>query len=129
MTEPFSQLSRVRGARIAGVSLDCGDHHELAAFYARLLDGEVAWATDSAAGVTAGSYTLVAQKVSPYLPPAWPGTAIVHLDLTCEPADLPAFQQRVEHCGATVAATQPDDRWVVMLDPAGHPFCLTPIAG
>jgi hypothetical protein len=129
MTDPSSQLRLVRGARIAGVSLDCGDHHELATFYARLLDGKVNWATDTAAGVTVGTYTLVAQKVSPYVLPRWPGASIVHLDLTCTPSDLPAFQERAEQYGATVAATQPDGRWVVMLDPAGHPFCLTPITG
>jgi hypothetical protein len=120
--------TQVRGARIAGISLDCADPRELAEFYARLLDGEVTWANDKAAGVVAGGYTLVAQKVSPYTPPTWPGTSIVHLDLTCEPADLPAFRRRAEQLGAEPAAVQPDERWVVMLDPAGHPFCLTPIA-
>lgn len=119
----------VRSARIAGVSLDCADPRELVDFYARLLDGRVAWANDNAAGVAVGPYTLVAQRVSPYTRPTWPGSSIVHLDLTCEPADLAAFQRWAEGCGAEVAAFQPDDRWVVMLDPAGHPFCLTPIAG
>jgi hypothetical protein len=118
----------VRNARIAGISLDCADSRELADFYARLLDGRVKWATDNAAGVAVGDYTLVAQTVSPYIRPTWPGASIVHLDLTCESADLPAFQRRAEDCGAEMAAFQPDERWVVMLDPAGHPFCLTSIA-
>jgi catechol-2,3-dioxygenase len=120
--------SSVRGARVAGVSLDCEDHRELASFYARLLGGHVTWMTDTAAGVSVGNYDLVAQRVSPYARPTWPGTSIVHLDLTCEPADLPAFQEHAEQCGAEVAPHQPDERWVVLLDPAGHPFCLTPIA-
>lgn len=119
----------VRGARIAGVSLDCADHRELAAFYAELLGGRVTWATDHAAGVTIGDYALVAQQVIPYDRPTWPGASIVHLDLTCDPVDLPLFQQRAEELGAEVAAFQPDSRWVVMLDPAGHPFCVTSIAG
>ncbi|RZI55165.1 MAG: VOC family protein, partial [Zymomonas sp.] len=28
-------------------------------------------------------------------------------------------------CGATEAEEQPDPRWRVLLDPAGHPFCIT----
>ena len=83
------------------------------------------WVTDTAAGVAVGSYRLVAQRVSPYARPTWPGTSVVHLDLTCEPDDLPAFRTYAEQCGATLAPYQPDERWVVMLDPAGHPICLT----
>jgi hypothetical protein len=29
--------------------------------------------------------------------------------------------------GARVSEFQPDPRWRVMLDPAGHPFCLTTV--
>ena len=94
--------SMVRDARVAGVSLDCEDHRELAVFYARLLDGHLDWVTDTAAGVSAGSYRLVAQRVSPYTRPTWPGTSIVHLDLTCDPEDLPAFTTHAERCGAGV---------------------------
>ncbi|MCJ1712686.1 VOC family protein [Microbacterium sp. M1A1_1b] len=118
----------VASARVAGVSIDCEDHRELSAFYARLLGGRVDWVTDSAAGVTAGSWSLVAQRVSPYRRPVWPGTSIVHLDLTCERDALGALREHAEACGAVVAPDQPDTRWVVMLDPAGHPFCLTPFA-
>jgi hypothetical protein len=118
----------VRGARVAAVSLDCEDHRELASFYARLLGGSVRWVTNTAAAVSVGSYDLVAQRVSPYSRPTWPGTSIVHLDLTCEPAELPAFRRHAEQCGAVMAPYQPDGRWVVMLDPAGHPFCLTPFS-
>jgi hypothetical protein len=34
-----------------------------------------------------------------------------------------------EECALGLGATrpeQPDPRWKVLLDPAGHPFCLTP---
>ncbi len=27
-------------------------------------------------------------------------------------------------CGATLSETQYDEGWRVMIDPAGHPFCL-----
>jgi len=118
----------VRGVRVAAVSLDCEDHRELASFYAHLLGGSVRWVKDTAAAVSVGSFDLIAQRVSPYSRPTWPGASIVHLDLTCEPGDLPAFRRHAEECGAVVAPHQPDSRWVVMLDPAGHPFCLTPFS-
>ena len=66
---------------------------------------------------------LVAQRVEGYTPPAWPGTSIVHLDLTAEDIDVAA--ERAVGLGATWPE-QPDPRWRVLLDPAGHPFCLTP---
>ncbi|NQX06095.1 VOC family protein [Rathayibacter sp. VKM Ac-2856] len=118
---------RIRNARVAGVSIDCEDHRVLSEFYARLLGGRVIWTTDGAAGVSAAGYHLVAQRVSPYERPQWPGTSVVHLDLTCEPEDLDAFRAHALECGAVLADDQPDARWVVLLDPAGHPFCLTPL--
>lgn len=66
---------------------------------------------------------LAAQRVDPYVPPVWPGTSIVHLDLTAD--DLAVAAERAVGLGATVPP-QPDPRWQVLLDPAGHPFCLTP---
>ncbi|WP_394253569.1 VOC family protein [Arthrobacter pityocampae] len=121
--------SPIRGARIAGISLDCADHRALGAFYARLLNSAVLWQTQTATGVQAGDYKLVAQEVPDYVQPMWPGTSIVHLDLTCEPADLPRFQELALQHGAALVLDQPDLRWTVMLDPAGHPFCLTPLVG
>jgi predicted enzyme related to lactoylglutathione lyase len=49
----------------------------------------------------------------------------IHLDLAVD--DLDAAQQRAVELGAKVADPQPaPDRWRVMIDPAGHPFCLSP---
>ncbi|MBO0811308.1 MAG: VOC family protein [Microlunatus sp.] len=115
-----------RDLAVVAISIDCADHDSLAAFYARLLNGRVDWRTDGAAGVRAGSLHLIAQRVTDYRPPAWPGTSIVHLDLSCRDIDLAAQTAYAIDCGATAAVVQPDPRWVVMLDPAGHPFCLTP---
>ena len=105
------------------VSLDCADPHELASFYRALLGGRELWATESAVGIEVSGAVLVAQRVEGYQPPAWPGTSIVHLDLTAD--DLDAAATRAVELGA-VSPEQPDPRWRVLLDPAGHPFCLTP---
>jgi hypothetical protein len=47
----------------------------------------------------------------------------VHLDFTSD--DLGAAAERAVALGATLPEQQ-DPRWRVLLDPAGHPFCLTP---
>lgn len=116
--------------RFAGISLDCPDPAELADFYVKLLDGELLWSEEGSAGVRAVGTVLVAQLVANYAPPVWPGASIVHLDLTAgdsAEATERAARQAVA-LGARVADPQPDPRWVVLLDPAGHPFCITPFA-
>jgi hypothetical protein len=47
-----------------------------------------------------------------------------HLDLAVD--DLDAAERGFLAVGATKAKHQPQpDRWRVLLDPAGHPFCVT----
>lgn len=111
---------------VVAISIDCADHNALADFYARLLNGQIEWRSDSSAGVRAGNLHLISQRVIDYQPPRWPGTSIIHLDLSSNDIDLKRQTAFAIDCGATLAADQPDHRWVVMLDPAGHPFCLTP---
>ncbi|KAF0846932.1 hypothetical protein FNL39_104354 [Nocardia caishijiensis] len=59
-------------------------------------------------------------------PPSWPGQDVPqqsHLDLGVE--DLDAAEKFAVGIGAVRADHQPGgDRWRVLLDPAGHPFCL-----
>jgi catechol-2,3-dioxygenase len=112
-------------ARVVGISLDCAHPQQLADFYRELLDGRQLWAKESSVGIRARGTVLVMQRVETYVPPVWPGTSNVHLDLTAE--DLGAVVEHAIALGATVPA-QPDPRWRVLLDPAGHPFCLTPFA-
>ena len=105
------------------MSLDCSDPQRLADFYLALLGGRQLWAKESSVGVQLPGAVLVVQRVEPYVPPVWPGSAIVHLDLSADDIDVAA--ERAVTLGATWPA-QPDPRWRVLLDPAGHPFCLTP---
>jgi hypothetical protein len=99
-------------ARLAAVSLDCADPQRLADFYLVLLGGRQLWAKQTSVGLEVSGVVLVTQLVAGYAPPVWPGSSIVHLE-------------RAVTLGAT-SAEQPDPRWRVLLDPAGHPFCLTP---
>ena len=113
--------------RFVGVSLDCADPAELAEFYLRLLGGRVLWSRPSSVGVLVPGVLLVPQRVEGYQPPSWPGSSIVHLDLTAgDELDEPV--ERAVALGARLADPQPDPRWRVLLDPAGHPFCITTVA-
>ena len=110
-----------------GVSLDCADPAALAAFYLDLLGGELLWQNADSAGVRVPGVTLVAQRVTPYVPPVWPGASVVHLDLSAG-SDVDEPSARAVSLGAVEVDPQPDVRWRVLLDPAGHPFCITTIA-
>ena len=111
-------------ARLVAVSLDCADPQLLADFYRAALGGRQLWAKESSVAVEVPGAVLVAQRVDGYVPPIWPGSSLVHLDLTA--SDLDVAAERMVALGATWPEEQPDPRWRVLLDPAGHPFCLTP---
>jgi catechol 2,3-dioxygenase-like lactoylglutathione lyase family enzyme len=111
--------------RLVGISLDCADPDELAAFYRDLLGGEIFWRSADSVGVRVPGAFLIPQLVPDYRPPTWPGASIVHLDLSAG-ADVDGPTARALALGARWAEPQPDERWHVLLDPAGHPFCITP---
>ncbi len=112
---------------IAAVSMDCPDHERLARFYIELLSGQLMWSTSTAAAVRCGSYVLVAQRCDPYVAPQWPGASLLHLDLNGD-EEIDELVRHARSVGATLAEHQPDTRWTVLLDPAGHPFCVTPFS-
>jgi hypothetical protein len=115
-----------QGLRLVGISLDCADPAVLAAFYQELLDGELVWSKPASAGVKVGGAVLIAQRVPNYIPPQWPGTAIVHLDFAAG-RNIEGPVTFALKLGAVRAAHQPDERWCVLIDPAGHPFCITTV--
>lgn len=118
-------MSKDSPIRLLGVSLDCADAHELGRFYLDLLSGRSLWASDESMGIgLPGGGVLVAQTVADYRPPAWPNNSVVHLDLSAG-AGLDHSVRRAVELGAVLHPDQPDPRWRVLLDPAGHPFCFT----
>lgn len=100
------------------------------ALYARLLGWQVfgekkGWAT-VAPSEDAG-YNLAFQTEKHYLRPVWPteeGKPQMSMHLDIEVDDLEQAVVYAVSVGAQVAAYQPQDTVRVMLDPAGHPFCL-----
>ncbi|MEP6851068.1 MAG: VOC family protein [bacterium] len=117
-------------ARLAAVSLDCADPAELAAFYRDVLGARITWSSDDFVALTGAAVLVTLQRVADYRPPDWPAGAVpkqIHLELAVD--DLDDGERAVLQLGARKAEVQPSpDRWRVLLDPAGHPFCLTTLS-
>jgi len=115
------------GIRFGSVTLDCDDPAALAAFWASLLDGEVAFSSDHFVAVKLAHQWLTAIRVENYAAPTWPSDEVakqIHLDLAV--TDLETAVATAMGLGAVRPDHQPGaDSYVVLLDPAGHPFCLT----
>ena len=113
-------------ARLGMICLDCEDPAGLAAFWARLLGAEVTPVNDDVVVVGNKGTPVAALRVAGYQPPTWPNGEIpkqIHLDLAVD--DLDAYESEAIMLWARRADEQPrPGRWRVMLDPAGHPFCL-----
>jgi predicted enzyme related to lactoylglutathione lyase len=112
-------------ARFPSIVIDCPDAAASAAFYATMLD----WKTEVQAewvDIRADYGQCISfQQVDDYAPPKWPGQEVpqqMHLDVVVD--DLDTAEAEVIALGATRAEYQPGTTFRVMLDPAGHPFCL-----
>lgn len=119
-------------AQLAAVSIDCEEPVALADFYRRLLDADVFYESADFIALKGAGIMLTIQRVGNYVPPAWPeGDVPKQLHLEFAVTDLDAAEHQVLELGARRAQVQPSpDRWRVLLDPAGHPFCLMhPIPG
>ncbi len=114
-------------ARRGFVSMDCDDPVALAEFWAAMLGGEIRFSSPTTVGVRTDWVWLTALKVDDYVAPTWPTGDVpkqIHLDLAV--TDLDVAVEEAARLGARSASFQPaPDRWRVLLDPAGHPFCLT----
>ena len=113
-----------------GVVLDAPDGAALARFYARLLDwqlfdeggGDASVAPSDSAG-----YNLAFQTEEHYVRPVWPavpGEPQMSMHLDIEVDDLDEAVAHAVSLGAELPSFQPQDDVRVLLDPAGHPFCV-----
>jgi len=113
--------------RLGGIGLDCDDPVQLSTFWAALLDGEIVYSSEGVVVVKVGDLYLNAYRVDDHEPPTWPGGPLpkqAHLDIDVD--ELARAVERALSLGARLAEWQPDpDSYLVLLDPAGHPFCLT----
>jgi len=124
--------------RIAGPVLDTDDPIGLARFYERLLGWEIVALEGARDGYPAedgwaklrspaADLKIEIQFEQHYQRPTWPPAAgeqqmMMHLDIGV--ADLDEGVAWAVAAGATIAAHQPQPDVRIMLDPAGHPFCV-----
>ena len=115
--------------RLSSVTINCPDAAELAAFYAGITGGRIAFSNPDWATLEGPGGRIDFQTVPDYSPPTWPGNTSpnrLHLDFLVD--DLAAAEARVLAAGATRYQFQPNaDHCLVFPDPAGHPFCLTTV--
>ena len=125
---------------VTSVTIGAPDPRDLAAFYARLLGGPVTASEPASPGMPPedgwaqirspagqGGPTLNFEYEAKFTRPVWPAVesgqnATQHLDFAV--GDLDEAVGWALEKGATLADFQPQKDVRVMLDPAGHPFCL-----
>jgi predicted enzyme related to lactoylglutathione lyase len=116
------------------VTVDCSDAEELGAFYSRLFGWDIT-ARDGSGWLQLrnprGGIGLNIQAEDTYEAPVWPDRSghrakMMHFEVLVD--DLDAAVELVHDLGGSEALFQPADRdrsrLRIMLDPAGHPFCL-----
>ncbi len=113
-----------------GVVLDAPDGRALAEFYATLLGWQMFGDDPDGAAVAPSAdagYNLATQTEKQYVRPVWPaveGQPQMSMHLDIEVDDLAEAVAYAVEVGAELASSQPQETVRVMLDPAGHPFCL-----
>lgn len=114
-------------ATLKMVTIDSGDARRDARFWSQLLGWQIAHEQDEYAMLVGDSGVAIGfGTVAGHESPAWPntnGTKQFHFDLAVD--DLDEAASACEELGATIPAYQPGETWRVLLDPSGHPFCLT----
>lgn len=112
---------------LAAVVVDCKESDPMAAFYQAACGGEIIRSDADSAWLKVSGVTVIFREVEAYQPPSWPESDVpmqMHLDFNVD--DIDAAEARLQEHGATTPQYQPHraDGLVVMLDPAGHPFCI-----
>ena len=125
---------------VTSVTIGAPAPRELAAFYARMLGWPIAVEEPARPGYPPedgwAQMRPPAGQIGPrlnfeyeaeYTRPVWPSEpgqqhTTIHLDIAVE--DLGAAVTWAIEAGAALAEYQPQEHVRVMIDPAGHPFCL-----
>lgn len=124
-----SARTRVKRRDYWGVVLDAPDAAGLARFYTELLGWRIHQEEPNHVSIAPpdGVTYLAVQTAIGYQRPTWPtasGAQQMMLHLDFEVSDLQVAVAHAVERGATVADYQPQQAVRVLLDSAGHPFCL-----
>ena len=112
----------------AAITLDCLDPRPMIDFYARAFSAKTGHESDTGAWIHLDNGPLIlVRRIDGYRPPTWPQHDVpmqIHLELWID--DLAEAEARLHALGGVTCDFQPhrDRGNVVMLDPAGHPFCI-----
>jgi hypothetical protein len=109
---------------IGALTIDCDDAEAMGGFYIEGLGGERDPFHHDVC-VRVDGLLLLFRSVPNYQPPSWPGSDMqMHFEIYVD--DLARQEQRLIGGGATKPEHQDrnDPGLVVLLDPAGHPFCI-----
>ena len=134
----YGKKRRDRALRFGAIVIDSSNSDELSDFYQRLLgwekecqyfEGEKWYIVKNESGE---EMPLVFQEVETYERPVWPSVKgfqqqMQHLDFYVQAEDYDTKVSHAISCGAEVSEIQLTDSLTVMLDPAGHPFCIIPL--
>ncbi len=111
-----------------GTVLGTPDPVGLGRFWAGVIGGELDQRDGTFVTVHRAGTTYLACQLEPdHTPPAWPagpGDQQMQLHLDIGVSSVAEAVADAEALGARLADVQPQDDVRVMLDPAGHPFCL-----
>jgi catechol 2,3-dioxygenase-like lactoylglutathione lyase family enzyme len=124
-----SETTSAPAFRYVAVTFDCADPAELSRFYGEMFGLPVAYSSDDFVllGGKDGAAGLAFNRLADYRRPTWPDPAQekqAHIEVGVD--DLDSAEARLLKLGATKPDSQPQPhRWRVLLDPAGHPFCIT----
>jgi hypothetical protein len=111
------------------LAIDCPDaevQSRLVHFYSQALGGEVV-----SGCVRTRGWLFIFEVIADYTPPTWPsGETPKQMHFEWMVDDLDSAVSALLRVGATLAEYQrPEDSGVrIMLDPAGHPFCVATAA-
>jgi glyoxalase superfamily protein len=93
---------------LAAVIIDCRDASSMLAFYQAACGGKIVRGNNDLVWLKVGGVRVLFREVADYQAPTWPSSDIpmqMHLDFFADDLDV-------------------TEALVVMLDPAGHPFCI-----
>lgn len=114
--------------RFGAVTIDCAREqvHPLILFYTMLLGLKLEGSEEDDFPYLAGDgFGITLQVLEDYVPPTWPSNERgkqMHMDFVVKNLHEAVIYAR--SMGADESPEQYSERWHVMLDPAGHPFCL-----
>ncbi len=118
----------IREICLGNIMVDCDDEKKLCEFYHKLLGWEKRNMFGHPAVCSKGGIAFLFSEENDYIPPIWPEEKEkqqkqMHFDF--QVPDVSAAVEYAESLGAVKAVSQFDaSKFVTMIDPAGHPFCL-----